>query len=205
MYQQSIILNQERILEVFCVQHENLWKWWKVSLKHYFHLVLHCCNDVKALWLDQKRNCCLNQYVCNCISCSFRSFEQFSQELFNVLHDFLIFTAFLFSDNLALLITCSNVLCSIINDSTTSFHLSHALNDLCTLLRSFCFNHFMWSRSESENLDDLLQCIQQLLSVLIYASTSHLMIQQWFQHLFFQSINELLFIHCFSVATWFSH
>ncbi len=124
--------------------------------------------------------------------------------MFNILHDFLIFTAFLFSDDLALLVTCLNVLCSIVNDSTASSYSSHALDDLCTLFHSFCFDHFMWSRSESENLNDLLQCIQQLLDVLIYASMSHLMIQQWFQHLFFQSINELLFIHCFSVATWFS-
>ena len=204
MHQWSIILNWEWVLEVFCVQHENLWRWWKVSLKHHFHLILRCCNDVEALWLNQRKNCRLNQYICDCISCSFRSFEQFFQELFNVLHDFLIFTAFLFSDDLALFITCLNVLCSIIDDSTAFSHSLHALDDLCTLLRSFCFDHFMWSHSKSRNLNDFLQCIQQLLSVLIYASTLHLMIQQWFQHLFFQSINELLFIHCLSFTTRFS-
>ncbi len=160
MHQQSIIFNRERVLELYCVQHENLWKWWKVSLKHHLRFILHCCDDVRAFWLDQRRNCRLSQYVYNCISCSFRSFEQFSRELFNVLHDLSIFTAFLFSDDLALLVTCLNVLCSVINDSTASFHLLHALDDLYTLLRSFCFDHFMWSRSESENLDDLLQCIQ---------------------------------------------
>ncbi len=180
MCQRSIILNQEQVLEVFCIQHENFWRWWKVSLKHHLHLILHCCNDVEALWLDQKKNCCLSQCVCNCISCSFRSFKQFSQELFNILHDLSIFTAFLFSDDLALFITCLNVLCSVINDSTASFHSSHALDDLHTLLRSFCFDHFVWSCSKSENLDNFLQCIQQLLNVLIYALMSRLMIQQWF-------------------------
>ncbi len=118
MHQRNIILNQERVLEIFCVQHENLWRWWKVSLKHYFHLILCCCSNVEALWLNQRENCRLNQCVCNCISYSFCSFKQFSQELFNVLHDLLIFTAFLFSDDLALLVTCLNVLCSIIDDST---------------------------------------------------------------------------------------
>ncbi len=177
MHQWSIILNREQILKVFCVQHENLWKWWKVSLKHHFHLILHCRSDVKAFWLDQKKNCRLNQCVYDCISYSFRSFEQFSQELFNVLHDLLIFTAFLFSDDFALLVTCSNVLCSVINDLITSFHSLHTLDDLHTLLRSFCFDHFMWSRLKSRNLNDLLQCIQQLLSVLIYALTLYLMIQ----------------------------
>ena len=49
-----------------------------------------------------------------------------------------------------------------------------------------------------------LQCIQQLLDVLIYALMFHLMIQQWFQHLFFQSINKFLFIHYLSIATRFS-
>jgi len=147
-----------------------------VSLKHHFHFILHCCDDVRAFWLDQKKNCCLNQCICNCISCSFRSFEQFSWELFNVLHDLLIFTAFLFSDDLTFLVTCLNVLCSIINDLTASFHSLHAFDDLCTLLHSFCFDHFMWSHSKSENLDYLLQCIQQLLDVFIYASTSHFMI-----------------------------
>ena len=198
MHQQSIILNWEQILEVFCVQHKNLWRWWKVSLKHHLHLILHCCSNVEALWLDQRENCCLSQCVCNCISCLFRSFEQFSRELFNILHDLLIFTAFLFSDDFALLVTCLNVLCSIIDDLTA---FSHSLHDLCTLLHSFCFDHFVWSRSESKILDDFLQCIQLLLSVLIYVLMLHLMIQQWFQHLFFQSINEFLFIHCFSVAT----
>ena len=204
MYQRSIIFNQEWVLEVFCVQHENFWKWWKVSLKHYFHLILRCHSDVEALWLDQKENCCLSQCVCNCISCSFHSFKQFSWELFDILHDLSIFIAFLFSDDLALLVTCLNVLCSIIDDLTISFHSLHALDDLHTLLHSFCFDHFVWSRSESENLNDLLQCIQQLLNVLIYTLTSCLMIQQWFWHLFFQSIDELLFIHYFSVATRFS-
>ncbi len=204
MHQWSIILNQERVLEIFCVQHENLWKWWKVSLKHHLHLILHCRSDVEALWLNQKKNCRLNQCVCNCISYSFCSFEQFFWKLFNVLHDLLIFTAFLFSDDLTLFITCLNVFCSVIDDSTASSHSLHAFNDFHTLLRSFCFDHFMWSCSESENLDDFLQCIQQLLSVLIYVLMLHLMIQQWFQHLFFQSINEFLFIHCFSVATQFS-
>ncbi len=159
MYQWSIIFNQEQVLEVYYVQHENLWRWWKVSLKHHLHFILHCCNNVRALWLDQKRNCRLSQCICNCISCLFRSFEQFSQESFNILHDFLIFTVFLFSDDLALFITCLNVLCSVIDDSTTSSHLLHTLDDFCTLLHSFCFDHFVWSRSESENLNDLLQCI----------------------------------------------
>jgi len=175
-----------------------------VSLKHHLHFILHCCDDVKALWLNQKKNCRLSQYVCDCISYSFCSFEQSFWKLFNILHDFLIFTAFLFSDDLALLVTCLNVLCSIVDDSIVSSHSLHAFDDLCTLLCSFCFDHFMWSRSESENLDNLLQCIQQLLDVLIYASTSCLMIQQWFQHLFFQNINEFLFIHCLSIATRFS-
>ena len=161
MYQQSIILNQEWIFKVFCVQHKNLWKWWKVSLKHHFHLILRCCNDVEALWLDQRKNCRLSQCVCNCISCSFRSFKQFSWELFNILHEFSIFTAFLFSDDLTLLVTCLNVLCSVINNSTVSSHSLHALDDLHTLLYSFCFDHFIWSCSESENLNNLLQCIQQ--------------------------------------------
>ena len=160
MHQQSIIFNQEQILEVYCVQHENLWRWWKVSLKHYLHFILCCCDDVRVFWLNQRENCCLSQCVCNCFSYSFCSFEQFSQELFNVLHDFSIFTAFLFSDDFALLVTCLNVLCSIINDSTTFSHSLHTLDDLHTLLCSFCFNHFMWSRSESENLNDFLQCIQ---------------------------------------------
>ncbi len=204
MHQRDIILNQEWILEVFCVQHENLWRWWKVSLKHHLCLILRCCSDVKALWLDQRENCRLSQCVCNCISCSFCSFEQFSWKLFNILHDLSIFTAFLFSDDLAFLVTCWNVLCSIVDDLTASSHSLHILDDLHTLLCSFCFDHFIWFHSESENLDNLLQCIQQLLSVLIYASTFHLMIQQWFQHLFFQNINEFLFIHCLSVATRFS-
>ena len=155
MHQQSIILNQEQILEVFCVQHENLRRWWKVSLKHHLHFILRCNNDVEALWLDQKENCRLNQCVCDCISCLFRSFEQFSRELFNILHDFLIFIAFLFSDNLALLITCLSVLYSIINDSTVFSHSLYTLDNLCTFLRSLCFDYFMWSRSKSENLDDL--------------------------------------------------
>ncbi len=204
MCQRSIIFNQEWVLEVYCIQHEDLWRWWKVSLKHHLRFILHCYDDVRAFWLDQKRNCCLSQCVCNCISCSFCSFEQFSQELFNVLHDLSIFTAFLFSDDLALLVTCLNVLCSVVNNSTVSSYSLHAFNDLCTLLRSFCFNHFVWFHLKSENLDDLLQCIQQLLDVLIYTLMSHFMIQQWFQHLFFQNINELLFIHYLSVATWFS-
>ncbi len=204
MHQWSIILNQEWVLEVFCVQHENLWRWWKVNLKHHLRLILHCHNDVKALWLDQRENCRLSQCVCDCISCSFRSFEQFSQELFDILHDLLIFIAFLFSDNLALLVICLNVLCSVIDDSTASSHSLHALDDLHTLLRSFCFDYFVWFRSKSRNLDDLLQCIQQLLNVFIYALMLHLMIQQWFQNLFFQNINEFLFIHYLSVATRFS-
>ncbi len=178
MHQQSIILNQEQILEVFCVQHENLRRWWKVSLKHHLHFILRCNNDVEALWLDQKENCRLNQCVCDCISCLFRSFEQFSRELFNILHDFLIFTVFSFSDDLALFVTCLNVLCSIIDDSTAFSHSLHAFDDFHTLLYSFCFDHFMWSYSKSENLNDLLQCIQQLLNVFIYTLTFHLMIQQ---------------------------
>ncbi len=125
MHQQDVILNQEWVFEVFCVQHENLWKWWKVSLKHHLYLILCCCSDVEALWLDQKENCHLNQCVCNCISCLFCSFEQFSWKLFNVLHDLLIFTAFLFSDDLAFLITCLNVFCSIIDDLITSSHSLH--------------------------------------------------------------------------------
>ncbi len=185
MHQQNVIFNQEWILEVYCVQHENLWRWWKVSLKHHLRFILHCCDDVKALWLDQRRNCRLSQCICNCISCSFCSFEQFFRELFNILHNLLIFTAFLFSDNLVLLVTYLNVLCLVIDDSTTSSHSLHALDNLCTLLCSFCFDHFVWSRSESKNLNNLLQCIQQLLDVLIYALMFRLMIQQWFQHLFF--------------------
>ena len=151
-----------------------------MSLKHHLHLILHCYSNVKAFWLDQRENCRLSQCVCDCISCSFRSFEQFFQELFDILHDFSIFTAFLFSDDLALFITCSNVLCSIINDSTASSHSLHDLDDLHTLLCSFCFDHFMLSRFESENLDDFLQCIQQLLSVFIYTSMFHLMIWKVF-------------------------
>ncbi len=143
MHQQDIIFNQEWILEAYYIQHENLWKWWKMSLKHHLYFILCYCDDVKVLWLDQKRNCHLSQYICNCISCSFRSFKQFSQELFDILHDFSIFTAFLFSDDLAFLVTCLNILCSVINDLTTSSHSSYALNDLCTLLCSFCFDHFM--------------------------------------------------------------
>ena len=131
-----------------------------MSLKHHLHFILYCYDDVKALWLDQKRNCRLSQCICDCFSCSFCSFEQFSQELFNVLHDLLIFTAFLFSDDLAFLVTYLNVLCSVVNDSTASFHSLHTLDDLCTLFRSFCFDHFMWFHSESENLNNLLQCIQ---------------------------------------------
>ncbi len=204
MCQQSIILNQERVLEVFCIQHENLWRWWKVNLKHHLHFILCCRSDVEALWLDQRKNCHLSQCVCDYISCSFCNFEQFSWKLFNILHDLLIFTAFLFSDDLALFITCLNVFCSVINNLITSSYSSHALDDLHTLLHLFCFDHFMWSCSKNENLNDLLQCIQQLLSVLIYTSTFHLIIQQWFWHLFFQNIDELLFIHCFSVATRFS-
>ncbi len=156
MHQRSIILNQEWVLEVFCVQHKNLWRWWKVSLKHHLRLILRCHSDVKALWLDQRENCYLNQCVCNCISCLFCSFEQFSWELFNVLHDFSIFTVFLFSDDFALLITCLNVLCSVINNSTASSHSLHALDDLHTFFRSFCFDHFVWTCLESENLNDLL-------------------------------------------------
>ncbi len=175
-----------------------------MSLKHHLHFILCYRSDVEALWLDQRENCRLSQCVCDCISCLFCSFKQFSQELFNVLHNFSIFTAFLFSDNLALLVTCLNVLCSIIDDSTASSHSLHAFDDLCTLFRLFCFDHFMWSRSENKNLDDLLQCMQQLLSVLIYALMLHFMIQQWFQHLFFQNIDKLFFIHCLSVATRFS-
>ncbi len=156
MYQQDIILNQEQILEIYYIQHEDLWKWWKVSLKQHFHFILHCCDDVRALWLDQKKNCCLSQCVYDCIFCSFCSFEQFSQELFDILHDFLIFTAFLFSDDLTLLITCLNVLCSFINDWTASSHSLHTFDDFHTLLHSFCFDHFMWFRLKSENLNDLL-------------------------------------------------
>jgi len=176
MHQRNIIFNQEWVLEVYYIQHENFWRWQKVSLKHHFHFILHCCDDVKALWLNQKENCHLSQCVCNCISCSFRSFEQFSWELFNILHDLLIFTAFLFSDDLALLVTCLNVLCSVVDDSTVSFHSLHVFNNLYTLFRSFCFDYFMWSCSKSENLNDFLQCIQQLLNVFIYASMFHLMI-----------------------------
>ena len=147
-----------------------------MSSKHHFYLILCYHSDVEAFWLNQRENWHLSQCVCNCISCSFCSFEQFSQELFNILHDFSIFIAFLFSDDLALLVTCLNVLCSVIDDSTAFSHSLHALDNLHTLLRSFCFDHFVWFCLKSENLDDLLQCIQQLLSVLIYASTFHLMI-----------------------------
>ncbi len=200
MHQWNIIFKWEQILKVYCIQHENLWKWWKVSLKHHLHFILRCYNDVRALWLCQWENCCLSECVYDCISCSFCNLKQFSWELLDILHDLLIFTALLFSDNFTLLITCLNVLYSVIDDSTVSSHSSHALDDLCTLLCSFCFDHFIWSRSESENLDDFLQCIQQLLHVFIYALTFHLLIQQWFWHLFFQSIDEFLFIHCLSVA-----
>ncbi len=167
MYQQSIILNWEQVLKVYCVQHENLWKWWKVSLKHYFRFILYCYDDFKALWLDQKENCCLSQCVCNCISCSFYSFEQFSWKLFNVLHNLLIFTAFLFSDDFALFITCLNVLCSVIDDLTASFHSLHTFDDFHTLLHSFYFDHFIWSHLKNENLENFLQCIQQLLVYMI--------------------------------------
>ena len=201
MHQQDIIFNWEQILEVYCVQHENFWKWWKVSLKHHLRFILRCCDDVRAFWLHQWENCRLSECVCNCISCSFHDLKQFSWELLNILHDFSIFTALLFSDNLALFITCLNVLYSIINNSTTSSHSSHALDDLCTLLRSLCFDYFIWSCLESENLDNLSQCIQQLLHVFIYVLMFHLLIQQWFWHLFSQSIDEFLFIHCLSVAT----
>ena len=159
MHQWSIIFNQEWVLEIYCILHENFWRWWKVSLKHYLRFILRCCDDVRALWLNQRENCRLSQCVCNYISCSFRSFKQFSRELFNILHDFLILTAFLFSDDFALLVTCLNVLCSVVDDSTASSHSLHTFNDLHTFLRSFCFDHFMWSRSESENLNDFLQCI----------------------------------------------
>jgi len=120
------------------------------------------------------------------------------------LHDFLIFTAFLFSDDLVILVICLNVLCSVVDNSTTSFHSLYILDNLCTLLHLFCFDYFMWSRSKSENLDDLLQCIQQLFNVFIYASMLHFVIQQWFQHLFFQNIDKFLFIYCLSVVTRFS-
>ena len=130
-----------------------------MSLKHHFHFILHYCDDVKALWLDQKENCRLSQCVCNCISCSLCSFKEFSQELFNILHDLSIFTAFLFFDNLVLLIICLNVFCLVVNDSTAFSHLLHAFDDLHTFFRLFCFDHFMWSCLESENLNNLLQCI----------------------------------------------
>ncbi len=201
MYQWSIIFNQKQVLEVYCVQHENLWRWWKVSLKHHLHFILCCCDDVRALWLRQWENCRLSECICNCISCSFYDSKQFSWELLNILHDLLIFTALLFSDNLALFIACLNVLYSIINDLTVSSHSLHTFDNLCTLFRSLCFDHFMWSCSKSENLDDLSQWFQQLLHVFIYTLILHLLIQQWFWHLFFQSINEFLFIHCLSVAT----
>jgi len=101
MYQWNIIFNQEQILEVYCVQHENLWRWWKVSLKHHLHFILRCCDDVKAFWLRQWENCHLSECVCNCISYSFHDLKQFSWELLNILHDLLIFIVLLFSDNLA--------------------------------------------------------------------------------------------------------
>ena len=173
-----------------------------MSLKHHLRFILRCCDDVKAFWLRQWENCRLSECVCNCISCSFYNLKQFSWELLNILHDLLIFTALLFSNNLALFIACLNVLYSIIDNLIISFHSSHAFDDFCTLLRSLCFDHFMWSRSESENLDDLSQCVQQLLHVFIYALMLHFLIQQWFWHLFFQSIDEFLFIHCLSVVMW---
>jgi len=71
--------------------------------------------------------------------------------LLNILHDFSIFTALLFSDNLALFIACLNVLYSVIDDLTVSSHSLHAFDDLCTLLRSFCFDHFVWFRSNSDS------------------------------------------------------
>jgi len=172
-----------------------------VNLKHHLHFILCCRSDVEALWLDQRKNCHLSQCVCDYISCSFCNFEQFSWKLFNILHDLLIFTALLFSNNLALFIACLNVLYSIIDDLTVSSHSLHTFDNLCILFCSLCFDHFMWSCSKSENLDDLSQWFQQLLHVFIYTLILHLLIQQWFWHLFFQSINEFLFIHCFSVAT----
>ncbi len=201
MYQWNIIFNWEWIFKVYCVQHENLWRWWKVSLKHHLHFILHCYDDVRAFWLHQWENCRLSECVCDCISYSFHDSKQFSWELLDILHDFSIFTALLLSDNLALFITCLNVLYSVIDDSITSSHSLHTLDDFCTLFRSFCFDHFMWSCSKSENLNDLSQCIQQLLHIFIYTLMLHLLIQQWFWHLFSQSIDEFLFIHCFSVAT----
>ncbi len=168
-----------------------------MSLKHHLHFILHCYDDVKALWLRQWENCRLSECVCNCISCLFHDLKQLSWELLNILHDLLIFIMLLFSDNLAFLITCLNILYSVINDLTVSSHLLHALDDLCTLLHSLCFDHFMWFHLKSENLNDFLQCIQQLLRVFIYALMSCLLIQQWFWHLFFQSIDKFLFIHCF--------
>ncbi len=154
MCQRDVILNWERVLEVFCVQHENLWRWWKVSLKHHLRLILRCHDDVEALWLRQWENCRLSECVCDYISCSFHDLKQFSWELLDILHDFSIFTALLFSDNLALLIACLNVLYSIIDDSTVFSHSLHTLDNLCTLLRSLCFNHFIWSHSKNENLDN---------------------------------------------------
>ncbi len=159
MHQRNIIFNQERVLEVYCIQHENFWKWWKVSLKHSLHFILHYYDDVRAFWLRQWENCCLNECVCNCISCSFYDLKQFSWELLNILHDLSIFIAFLFSDNLALFITCLNVLYSVLDNSTAFSHSLHTLDNFCTLLRSLCFDHFMWFRSKSENLNDLSQCI----------------------------------------------
>ena len=200
MHQRDIIFNQEWVLEVYYVQHENLWRWWKVSLKHHLHFILHCYNDVRVLWLCQWENCRLSECVCDCISCSFCNLKQFSWELLNILHDLSIFTALLFSDNLTFLIICLNVLYSIIDDLTVSFHSSHTFDDLCTLLRSFCFDHFMWFHSESKNLNNLSQCIQQLLHVFIYTLMFHLLIWQWFWHLFSQSIDEFLFIYCLSIA-----
>ncbi len=201
MYQWNIIFNWEWIFKVYCIQHENLWRWWKVSLKHHLHFILHYYDDVRAFWLHQWENCRLSECFCDCISYSFHDSKQFSWELLDILHNFSIFTALLFSDNLALFITCLNVLYSVINNSITSSHLLHTLDDFCTLFRSFCFDHFMWSCLKSENLNDLSQCIQQLLHIFIYTLMLHLLIQQWFWHLFSQSINEFLFIHCFSVAT----
>ncbi len=156
MHQWSIIFNQEWIFKVFHVQHENLWRWWKVSMKHYLCLILCCCDDVKALWFCQRENHCLSQCVWNCISHSFRSLKQFSWESLNILHDLLIFTAFLFSDDFIFLVACLNVFYLISDDSTVSSHSLYALDDFHALSYSFCFNHFIWSRSKSESFNDFL-------------------------------------------------
>ncbi len=123
-------------------------------MKHHLCLILCCHNDVKALWFHQKENRHLSQCVWDCISRSFRSWKQSSWESLDVLHDLLIFIMFLFSDDLAFLVACLNVLYSIFDDSTVSFHSLYILDDLHALSHSSYFDYFMWFHSKSESLND---------------------------------------------------